>query len=685
MKRKTVGFIFALLMLEVFLYGCGGGGGSHSNPAAPNNTGLARVSGKIVDSANNPVADVKVRLALTSNSLVDSLPNEIKNTLRLSTTDNSTEFTTTTDKDGQYTFENVPYGRYSLSARASDNGSGVLRFVDISGTDTTLSDEPLRPFGFVTGTVTDGKNAIYGARVYISDNEGNPIKNNENGYNSFTNSDGSFTLSYIPIETPSSFTASLEGYEPVTASFTISATDTDLKHSCGSIELKAATTQVSSYTIPVSVGADSGVEINKPVYVIAQNSYNHVFFNVIEGEKVACYLKIPESGDYKLFAIDSNGLRADYPETIDVASTQISENLTSDPITLQFAGSSSEDEGKTVVVQKIALPTDSINENTLNYYNGFVSCTAGYQNKFSFRSVDGSTWTENYSIKNSDGNEMTDAIICSICGNYAVYYTEIKNTSEKMIGCSFHSVDATSNEDLELFDVSNEKGFNFYGGGQQSSFIPNEFTGISYSDLNESGCDVYHCYAISNEEKEMDHTEEKKLVYALKMAKGKDGNCYVAALYSDSSCFLKIYNASDETTNAEAIITDPEFGPDTLDSFQVFKDADGKILFYVEGPNISCLYDKNNKNRISKSQTSNLKGCYIDSNNNMYRYNSDTDAKSVIKTKYSNSENILDSSNDSSKVIASYTVPTSSGSVSVHGDGILGFEETADQLTIYVY
>ena len=229
MKRKALCFVLALFAIAIFSLGCGGGGGG-SNPASSNLAGRARVSGVVYDSSNKPVPNAHVSLVLASEALVNSLTDKTNGSSRYAKNGNETEFNTTTDNKGQYTFNNVPYGEYTLSAITA-NGAQIVTNVAVRADTVTPNEIILKPFGSISGKVSKSGS---------SQSDGIVVSLVNTSYCTITGSDGSFTLTNVPSDTEYTISAMASGYETATKKVKIVATD--------SLELKSVALSLSPIT-----------------------------------------------------------------------------------------------------------------------------------------------------------------------------------------------------------------------------------------------------------------------------------------------------------------------------------------------------------------------------------------------------------------------------------------------------
>ncbi len=718
MKRKVFCFLLAMFAIAIFSLGCGGGGGSHSNPASPAVSGTARVSGVIVDSSKKPAENVDVRLALVSKPGLNALPENFRAVLRLATADTQTEFNTTTDKNGVYSFENVPYGRYSLSADAGTQGAYVANLV-VAAEDITVQEQTLTPFGFVSGTVitNNGKNDIqvYGAMVNAGEKA------------AFTNNEGKFTLSHIPVGVKYELVTTLQGYGATeTTTFTIPATGTLTLELENPIEIKPI--QSENYSVKASVTGIGNVEL--PIYVIAQHSSikDKIYFNTIKENPdkkttLECSVNIVDAGDYNIFA-----LSADRKETKAIS---FSTSASDKSVTLDFE-SETDNEIKVNIVNvriddEIGQATIDTNPTYDSYFDGYISCySPGTGWFYKDLTVENSNWT---SVTNSeifyDSDHENNPVLY---GNSVAYFSELGGTPENNgYRIVWQIADGSSNAmelmtETKQFDNNDRYVMPYLNG---IALIPGEFMCVAYNylDVDLNYCKVgLKAYTFNSSTSSQsggtqavepvlykalvdDVNDESKLVYDLRMAKGKDGNSYLAVLCSGEG--LKIYNIStinsggvvvDGALPSYIVVSDSNFAPEKLHDFQVLSSTDNTMLFYVEGGDNAgstttdaYLFESGAVNKYTRPSTGSsqtVKSCYIDKNGDMYRY----DSSSYSETANPSGHKIIKISSSSNSLPQLDGTATSSLNLAEEGsngeiNGILGFKEDDinNTLTIYVY
>ncbi len=672
MKRKVLCFVLTLLAIAVFSIGCGGGGG-HSNPASPVISGNAKVSGVVVDSNKKPVENVKVKLTLLSDSVSNNLPDVLKTSSRLVVNDVQTEFNTTTDKNGVYSFSNVPYGRYSLSA---DGGNvGGLRAATIDG--DTQETIPLTPFATLTGkveTTDETPVPVYGAMVNVKDST----------LRSFTNNEGIFTLKYIPIDTPYQLVTTLQGYEAPTTSFTISASDLEYTennnptYSMVNSPIKLKFKETKSYKVPVKIKAN-GITIKYPVTIVALDSKqeNYAVGVLSSSNDASCTLKITKAGTYTLRAITDDKVISAEKELDTITDTNITSDGTLDPV-VEIPFGSSTSESKTVVLRKV-LPVEQYVSGTLNYYEGYVSCIGSggqAEGELCYINVDDETDQGMYSI--DDSNVV-------ICGKYSVFYSVNSDSSNVHI---YYADDRFGKDNVFAgeFDIAE------VDTQQQTypSFIPEEYIVMNYYNTN----DIYqrYCYLTKpctnlessiSDDYGMNGESEIYLYDKPKMAKDKNGNCYLAVMYSGDTMDFRIYKVGTGDTNP---IVNYSFssGEPYIKDFRALNDG----TFYVE-MNIASYNTSGTTTTYSKkayifqssatspqaTDDSDREGCFVDSNGNIYRY--DPNKKAVVTTDTLNGEPI-----ESYKLQATTTSGTTT---TADVNGVLGYRENADSIEVFVY
>ena len=687
MKRKVLCFVLTLLAIAVFSLGCGGGGG-HSNPASPITSSNAKVSGVVVDSSKKPVADVRVRLVSAKNFQINSLAGNALASSRFSISGNDTEFNTITDKNGYYSFENVPLGRYSLSVDAGEQGA-LMPNLNVSLSETAVSELTITPFGFVSGTVEDenGKK-IYGAMV------------NAGEHCAFTNNTGDFTLSHIPVGVNYELVTTLQGYEPTgTTEFTIPS-DGDLTLTLSSpIVLKPD--QTDSYNVPATVTATI-TSFQFPVFIIAEdpNSNDNLFFGILEEGAASCTLKITKAGSYKVFAISSD------PEAVEsqkvdltVTKANISGNATNELVSIPFDESGSEE--RKVNIVKVTTPEEMNEQYTIvgdsfenSYYDGYVSDYAPGAGWVYSRITDypSNSWEQKTSSAIAYGHTY-------LYGNSVAYY----NKDDDGGYIVWKDANDASGEVKSITLSPEIEGFGL-GETINMALIPEEYFTVGYQ-YNCASSKVYlKVYNTNSFDPGVvtDNPEpyatllngaEGIFAYDFRMAKDNNGDCYLAVLYSDGFNGLRIYNISTlgNNTNITADVEVAGIQPDKMKNFKVLKDASGNLLFYVEGGNSMGevqSYIVNSSSQIVYSDTSSSqRSCYIDGEGNMYRYVPPTETTSGVNEDSRKIIKITSPFNSNQSSATTTLDLTESSSSNEEIDGILGFEENASDntLTIYVH
>ena len=166
-----------------------------------------------------------------------------------------------------------------------------------------------------------------------------------------------------------------------------------------------------------------------------------------------------------------------------------------------------------------------------------------------------------------------------------------------------------------------------------------------------------------------------------KMAKDKNGNCYLAVMYSGGDTMdFRIYKVGTGDTNP---IVNYSFssGEPYIKDFKVLNNGN----FYVE-MNINSYATgtttTSKKSYIFTSSAtspqatddSDREGCFVDSNGNIYRY--DPSKKAVVTTATLNG--------DATESYKLHTT-TTSGTTTADVNGVLGYRETADSIEVFVY
>ena len=663
MKRKVLCFVLTLLAIAVFSLGCGGGGG-HSNPASPITSSNAKVSGVVVDSSKKPVADVRVRLVSAKNFQINSLAGNALASSRFSISGNDTEFNTITDKNGYYSFENVPLGRYSLSVDAGEQGA-LMPNLNVSLSETAVSELTITPFGFVSGTVEDenGKK-IYGAMV------------NAGEHCAFTNNTGDFTLSHIPVGVNYELVTTLQGYEPTgTTEFTIPS-DGDLTLTLSSpIVLKPD--QTDSYNVPATVTATI-TSFQFPVFIIAEdpNSNDNLFFGILEEGAASCTLKITKAGSYKVFAISSD------PEAVEsqkvdltVTKANISGNATNELVSIPFDDSSSTD-GKAVIVKKV-LPVDQYVTGTLNYYEGYVSCIGAEgtdeADELCYLNVDDESDNGMYSIESN----------AVYYGKYSVFYS---NSGSSNVQFYYLVAEGEQPKTFTISSPYNDSSDSI--GDIHVAFVPGKYVVANYG---LSHCGSYSKYYVTKSFDDItnsisnDYGMGADSVYDNpKMAKDAEGNCYLAVTYSGTETIsFKIYKVGTAGSTNPVVNYTFTSGEPYLKDFKVLKDGnfyvEMNINSYATGSTTtskkSYIFEPESTTYKTIDESSNRVGCFVDSEGNMYRY--DPNSKSVVKL----------AALDSSDPLDSYQFESESTTTLTDSDvnGVVGLEEDDDAVTIYAY
>ena len=250
----------------------------------------------------------------------------------------------------------------------------------------------------------------------------------------FTNNEGKFTLSHIPVGVKYELVTTLQGYEATeTTTFTIPATGTLTLELENPIVIKPIQSEL--YSVKASV---TGIEnVDLPIYVIAQHSSikDKIYFNTIKENPdkkttLECSVNIVDAGDYNIFA-----LSADRKETKAIS---FSTSASDKSVTLDFESETAND--KNVNIRKV-LPDHDCSPETLNYYDNYVSgigTEGDGEGELCYINVDDETDKGMYSIESN----------AVICGKYSVFHSD---SSESFNFC--YADDRASEETIERFTI----------------------------------------------------------------------------------------------------------------------------------------------------------------------------------------------------------------------------------------
>jgi|GEM_PF-1381311 len=192
MYNKSVVLVCCLFVFALAIFGCGGGGGG-GNPAGPVLTpgATASLSGTVLFN-NTPTAFASVYLYKSEKAHtvgIAQMP-ALKGSLLAQQIIGDGAYSTTTDGEGVYSFNNIPVGQYTLIAVRDENHQFVQTGV-LLGQVTTLNPQ-LTPTGKITGKVTlsigGTAQAISGVFVYI----------NGTSYIAVSDTAGNFTINNVP-------------------------------------------------------------------------------------------------------------------------------------------------------------------------------------------------------------------------------------------------------------------------------------------------------------------------------------------------------------------------------------------------------------------------------------------------------------------------------------------------------
>ena len=303
------------------------------------------------------------------------------------------------------------------------------------------------------------------------------------------------------------------------------------------------------------------------------------------------------------------------------------------------------------------------------------------------------------SVSENEWNEWSINRNAIICGKYA--YSYVADSEGFRFSYEDASIEDTDHyiitQDLYAPDYSSQ--INCFG------FIPEKYLIVNHSDNTNYKCyDIRECKTDFPQVSgtfglyEVTGTNNLNYPYNLKMTKADNEDCYLAVFYSRevenntdaSGVFLEIYKVGsneDRLVSYKFNLSEPK-----IKEFRVLKDGS----FYVEITNSSWdtgttitsteayifVSGTTNTAKATSPSTSKRRNCYVDSNNQLYRY--DSDSKSIVKTQYTSSSSTLDSTN----ILKSYKFEDSGTSTSGSDNdinGVIGFEENADAVTIYAY
>lgn len=203
MKKMTINLpaIFFAIIL-VLLPGCGGGG-SAPNPqsAIPNpKSETVTIAGKVVIGGVDDYSGVIViaeKAAGGVTARVQRMMDEAgkpdpKRITARQALDTPGVYTTETDKTGNYKFENIPEGKYSVSAYKESTLAAAPRIVEATAGQTVTVDFELVATGRISGSIIVGKAA--GSTVIMAYLEGTSFAGYPDG-------NGNYTISNVPVGT----------------------------------------------------------------------------------------------------------------------------------------------------------------------------------------------------------------------------------------------------------------------------------------------------------------------------------------------------------------------------------------------------------------------------------------------------------------------------------------------------
>lgn len=202
--KNSYVFLILCFIISIFITGCGSsGGGSNGlgsltvqNPVTATNSNLAKLSGIVIYN-NKPVANALVQLYPTKYAeqiaIEKLISSKTTGNVLCSLETQNLVFSTKSDSNGYYCFENVPVGEYTLIAMLDAMHQFVMPNV-VLPTITTVNAE-ITPTGKIVGKITlpptsgtGSTPTLAGAIVYLQGTS----------YISITDSDGKFEISNVP-------------------------------------------------------------------------------------------------------------------------------------------------------------------------------------------------------------------------------------------------------------------------------------------------------------------------------------------------------------------------------------------------------------------------------------------------------------------------------------------------------
>ena len=296
MKGKAVLSVLLMLVTAVFMLGCGGGGGG-SNPAASDSVGNATVTGIVKDLSDKPVNGASVRMVLTSKAILDAVTKSnglasarFAVASRMSAAV-PTEFNTTTDASGKYTFTGVPEGDYTLSAVTPD-GAQIVTSLAVRASNVPVPDMQLKPLGTITGQVTLSGSGVMGAIVYAKGTS----------YAAITDASGNYSISDVPVSTE--LTLCVQSSEGTASEQKVTITDLKTRtFTAKAFALTAVTTSTCKLDVTLSA-ANNDINLNKcVVFAVCTDGTTYLATCKADstGKTATGSFKISHAGSYNIF------------------------------------------------------------------------------------------------------------------------------------------------------------------------------------------------------------------------------------------------------------------------------------------------------------------------------------------------------------------------------------------------
>ncbi len=202
-----------------------------------------RVGGKV--RIDTPPAPVPTAAPIVQNAAINGRISDantgsaiVNASVILKQNNNTVVASTSTDKNGNYTFSNIATGTYAIYVSANGYNDGSISYFAVSASNINNKNLSLSPLGYtLSGTVVDiSNNSIVNASVSIRDSRGNQI-------GSANTINGSFTIPSVPSGYNYYIVATATGYQNYTSNaFNVLANVGNI-----SIPLSKGTFTVSGY------------------------------------------------------------------------------------------------------------------------------------------------------------------------------------------------------------------------------------------------------------------------------------------------------------------------------------------------------------------------------------------------------------------------------------------------------